>query len=159
MKISNQKSCRPLTIYQPYQRALAVNPASKEPGASKLKRGAAVRVHPMVGRRAAHSALLSNENDSSPVSTLIVDCKWSRILSRSPALTIHGRKMSDQKLTVITTISSEPPGLGLHATGYSPNRLNSSKLTRSNVNALKNPRCSPKRLLRNAAQWRGSRLQ
>jgi hypothetical protein len=30
------------------KRALAANPASKEPGASKLKRGAAVRVHPMV---------------------------------------------------------------------------------------------------------------
>src|SRR3954471_19758236 len=30
------------------KRALAANPAFKEPGASKLKRGAAVRVHPLV---------------------------------------------------------------------------------------------------------------
>jgi hypothetical protein len=33
-----------------WKRALADNPASKEPMASKLKRGAAVRVHPLVIR-------------------------------------------------------------------------------------------------------------
>jgi hypothetical protein len=31
------------------ERTLAANPASKQPGASKLERGAAVRVHPIVG--------------------------------------------------------------------------------------------------------------
>jgi hypothetical protein len=41
------------------QRALAVNPASKEPGASKLTRGAAVRVNPIVGLRGleAHGSI------------------------------------------------------------------------------------------------------
>ena len=32
------------------ERALAANPASEKPGGSKLKRGAAVRVHPFVGQ-------------------------------------------------------------------------------------------------------------
>jgi hypothetical protein len=36
------------------KRALAANPASKKPGASKLKRGAAVRVHALVVQQTAY---------------------------------------------------------------------------------------------------------
>jgi hypothetical protein len=37
------------------KRALAANPASEKPGTSKLQRGAAVRVDPLVGRKSAYT--------------------------------------------------------------------------------------------------------